>query len=342
MIACDPARRMLVTISWATLLAGCGATQTPLGAPAVSGQSSLLDARGKSATRYDGKVFVSDLVNDTVWICPANFGDIRNGFTFPTAQLTGVSDPVQIAVDAQGTVYVANAQTGGTGAGSVTIYARGQTAPTRTLSAGLDTSMGIAVDSAGTVYVSNKLLASIEVFPKGKNTPSATITANLTGPDGLAVNRAGDLFIADSSADNVLELAHGTKTPKPLGLSGIERPTGIAVDSHGNLYVANLAGAASRIAVFAPSSTKPSRVFSIRGPGGLIDEPLMISMTPGDLLIVSSFSTLHEAHGIWEEDGAVAAGFAYGQSTPSWLEYNQSFNYGEFVVYDDAVFAPAR
>ncbi|MBV8198175.1 MAG: hypothetical protein JO263_08565, partial [Candidatus Eremiobacteraeota bacterium] len=285
---------------------------------------------------------VSDLVNDTVWICPVNFYDIRNGFTFPTGQLSGVSNPVQIAVDRAGTIYVANAQTDATGAGSVTIYPRGHTAPTRTLTAGLNTSMGVAVDSGGTVYVSNKLVGSVEVFPKGASTPSATITANLTGPDGLAVDRAGDLFIADSSANDVLELAHGATTPKSLGLSGLLQPTGIAVSSHGELYIASVMGGASYIAVYAPHSTKPSRTFGVRGPHRLFDEPLMLSITPNDILIVSAFGSLARMNGVWSAYGAVAAGYAPGQSDPMWLEYNQMFNYGEFVVYDDAVFQPAR
>ncbi len=341
MSAFDSVRRASVALATVTLIAGCGGAGMPLGAPGP-GQVPALRFAAKGAGEYNGKVFVSDLVNDAVWICPANFSDIRYGFTFPTGQLEGVSDPVQIAVDRDGTIYVANAQTDAMGDGSVTIYPRGRTAPSRTLTAGLGTSMGVAVDSAGTVYVSNKLSGSVEAFAKGKSAPSATITANLTGPDGLAVNSSGDLLIADSSANDVLVLAHGTKTPKSLGLRGLSRPTGIAVDSHGNLYVSNLVGAASRIAVYAPNATKPSRVFALRGPYGLIGEPLMISMTPSDILIVSSFSTMRRVKDIWETGGGVASGYAPGQSTPMWREYNQLFESGVFVTYDDAVFQPAR
>jgi hypothetical protein len=341
MFAFDSARRTSLALAAAASIAGCGGPGTPLSATAPNGQPAPLAVPVRAA-QYNGKVFVSDLVNDTVWICPANFDDIRNGFTFPTGQLTGVSKPVQIAVDRDGTIYVANAQTDAMGDGSVTIYRRGRTAPSRTLTTGLNTSMGVAVDSAGAVFVSNKLAGSIEIFPSGKSAPSATITTNLTGPDALAVDQAGDLFIADSSANDVLVMAHGTTTPKSLGLRGLARPTGIAVDSHGNLYVANLLGAASRIAVYAPNATNPSRVFAVRGPYGLIGEPLMISTTPSDILIVSAFSTLYQMHGIWETEGAVASGYAPGQSTPIWREDNQLFQSGEFVVYDDAVFQPAR
>jgi sugar lactone lactonase YvrE len=335
-------RHATIALALAASIAGCSSATAPLGAPVSYGQGSRVAIRSKSAARYDGKVFVSDLTNDAVWICPANFYDIRNGFTFPTEQLSGVSNPVQIAVDRDGTVYVANAQTDASGHGSVTIYPRGHLSPTRTLSTGLSTSMGVAVDSAGTVYVSNKLLGSIAIFPKGKSAPSATVTTNLTGPDGLALDRAGDLFIADSSQNDVLELAHGTKTPKSLGLSGLSRPTGVAVDSHGNLYVSNLAGASSSIAVYPAKATKPSRPFAVRGPYGLTDQPLMLSMTPSDILIVSAFASLGKIQRVWSESGGVAAGYAPGESQPMWREYNQEFNYGEFVVYDDAVFAPAR
>jgi DNA-binding beta-propeller fold protein YncE len=335
----DWMRRASVTVA-AAVLAGCAGAGTSSGGLAPNGESAA--ARAEHATQYDGRVFVSDLVNDSVWICPANFHDIRNGFTFPTGQLSGVSNPVQIAIDRDGTIYVANSQTDATGAGAVTIYPRGHTAPVRTLTAGLNTSMGVAVDSAGTVYVSNKLLGSIEIFRKGASVPSATITANLKGPDGLAVNRAGDLFVADSSANDVLMLVHGAKAPKSLGLSDLTRPTGIAVDAHDNLYVANLLGTSSSIAVYAPHATKPSREFAVRGPYRLVDQPLMLSIAAGDMLIVSAFSSLRRIKGVWSAYGAVATGYASGESRPSWREFNQSFNYGEFITYDDAVFAPAR
>lgn len=334
-------RRASIAMLAAAAIAGCGSASTPLGTPGSSAPAFAPD-RAASAKQYDGRVFVSDLVNDAVWICPANFHDIRNGFTFPIGQLSGISKPVQIAVDRNGTIYVANSQTNASGAGSITIYPRGQTTPTRTLTTGLNTTMGVAVDVHGTVYASNKLLGSIEIFPKGASNPSVTITANLTGPDGLAVNGSGDLFIADSSANDVLILAHGSKTPKSLGLTGLSRPTGLAIDSQGNLYVANLLGASSRVSIYASGATKPTRSFAVRGPFRLVDQPMMLSITPSDILMVSAFSSLGRVKGEWEGDGAVATGYAAGQSQPMWREYNQSYNYGEFIIYDDAVFQPAR
>jgi sugar lactone lactonase YvrE len=325
------------------LLTGCGAGSRF--APS-SNAARIPDGTAAHKTGYNGNVFVSDVANDAVWVCPANFYDIRNGFTFPTGQLFGVSDPVQIAVGSSGTVYVANSLTDASGAGSITEYPRGQTSPSRTLTSGLYSTSGVAVDASGTVFASNKFLGSIEIFPKGKSNPSATITANLTGPDSLAVDKAGDLFIADSSANDVLELVHRAKTPQSLHLSGLFRPTGIAVDSRGTLYVGNLDGAKSNVAVYPAGAKEPSRTLHVLGPAmGHLDsigEPLMLSIAPGDILIASAFFTLRKLAGQWVEVGPAADGFMPGESRPSWVEYDQNFGASQFIGYDDAVFQPAR
>jgi sugar lactone lactonase YvrE len=320
------------------LLAGCGGSGMRV-APPTFGTSNRASARNDSG-RFAGLVFVSDLDSNAVWVCPTNFGDIRQGFLAPTKQLQGVANPVQIALDRQGTIYVANSQTDASGAGSVTEYPRGKLSPSRTLTAGLNTSTGVAVDAAGTVYVSNKFVGSIEVFPKGKSVPSGTITANLTGPDGLAVDRMGDLFIADGSANDVLKLARGTKTPQSLHLKHLSRPVGVAVDSHDNLYVSSLAGASSNVAVYASGSTTPSRAFLVPGPiygsEGTIGEPVMLSIAPGDLLIASAFITLALVQGEWFGYTPTVDGFASGQSQPLWSVNDIG------VAGSDAVFQPAK
>jgi hypothetical protein len=339
-------RRALAASVAALLLGGCGGAGSRF-EPAPAGGANVSNAgRVPNHAGRDGDVYVSDVSNDAVWICPANFRDIRNGFTFPTGQLLGVSSPVQIAVDSAGAVYVANSQIDASGAGSITVYPRGQTSPSRTLTSGLYSTSGVAVDSSGTVYASNKFLGSIEVFPKGKSSPSATITANLVGPDSLAVDKAGDVFVADSSANDVLKIAHGSKTPESLHLADLVRPTGIAVDSHGTLYVGNLEGAASNVAVYPAGAQNPSRKLHVLGPiagrRNSTGEPLMLSIAPGDILIASAFFAMRRAGGNWFEVGPAADGFMPGSSRPAWIEYNQNYAAGQIVGYDDAVFQPAR
>ncbi|HEY2473240.1 MAG TPA: hypothetical protein VGI19_00420 [Candidatus Cybelea sp.] len=346
MFASCTLRRALAASAAVVLLGGCGGAGSAF-APRSSNATGTSDwARVAGKAGYNGNVFVSDAANDAVWICPANFHDIRNGFTFPTGRLTGVSSPVQIAVDSSGMVYVANSQVDPSGAGSITEYPRGQTSPIRTLTSGLYSTSGVAVDASGTVYASNKFLGSIEIFPRGKSNPSATITANLTGPDSLAVDKAGDLFIADSSANDVLKLPHGSKMPRSLHLSGLFRPTGVAVDGHGTLYVGNLDGAASNVAVFPAGAQSPSRTLHVLGPVAVrhetIGEPLMLSIAPGDILIASAFFTMRMIGGQWLEEGQAANGFVPGKSRPAWIEYDQNYGPSQIIGYDDVVFQPAR
>ncbi|HEX3672077.1 MAG TPA: hypothetical protein VHT92_10295 [Candidatus Cybelea sp.] len=320
------------------LLTACGGAGSDVAPPAGAAATARID-RG-NAGRYDGVVFVSDEDSNAVWICSANGGDIRRGFLPPTGQLNGVSDPAQMAVDAQGTLYVANAQTDASGAGEIAEYPRGSTSPAHTLTTGLNTTTGVAVDSNGTVYASNKFLGSIVVFPKGKSAPSKTIKKNLNGPDGLAVDKAGNLFIADSSANDVLKLTPGSSAPQSLRLEGLGRPVGVALDRNGNLYVSNYLGASSNVTVYAQGSTTPSRTIVVPGPPynseSTIAESMMLSVSkPGDVLIASApLSLALIGSEEWFGYAPAIVGYLSGTAQPAWSVYN--------VTGNDAVFQPAK
>jgi sugar lactone lactonase YvrE len=308
----------------------------PVVALASAAKAPLRHATTQAAARSAGLVFVSDLDSNAVWLCPT--GNVRGGIlTPPVNQLNGVSDPVQLAVDAQGTVYVANAQVDASGSGSVTEYPRGSVSPSRTLTTGLNTSTGVAVDSSGTVYVSNKFSASIAVFSAGASAPATTITANLVGPDGLAVDASDDLFIADGSGLDVLELQHGSQTPRPLHLQGLTQPTGVAVDRHGDVYVSNLNAGDSNVQVYAPGATKPRHTLSVPGPPfgsqPSLAQPMMLSIADGDVLMVSSPLSLVEAQGEWGGYASAIIGYLTGSILPRWAAYG--------IDASDAVFQPA-
>jgi sugar lactone lactonase YvrE len=148
----------------------------------------------------------------------------------------GIDLPINVAVDKQGTLYVAN-----NGNSTVTIYPFGSTSPSLTLSTSILDPNGIAVDSKGTVYVtSGSTVGSCYVleFPKGATSPSAQVNG-FGLPIGLALDKDENLFVADATAPAVWEVPKGSTTPTNLGLSGLSDPTGTAVDGSGDLYVAN-------------------------------------------------------------------------------------------------------
>src|SRR5580658_5416384 len=137
--------------------------------PFTASASGRFPTASPDASRYAGLLFVADGIAQSVYVCPT--GNLRVGVQPATEQLQGVTTPTQLAIDASGTVYVANGQIDANGDGAIGVYPRGQLTPSRTLSTGLNTVTGVAVDSSGNVYASNKYLATVSVFASGGSQP---------------------------------------------------------------------------------------------------------------------------------------------------------------------------
>jgi streptogramin lyase len=169
----------------------------------------------------------------------------------------GVDGPAQVAVDANGAVYVANQS-----AGNVTIYLAGTTSPSLTLSQGLTDPLGIAIDSAGNVYVSNRSPNYIVVYAPGQTTPTTTLSSDLFySLGGMFFDSTGTLYISDN-VSGVLLLPPGSQQPYSLGLQGLTQTGGIALGSRGDLFVGDL-GYDHKVYVFAPGQVKAKRKLAV-------------------------------------------------------------------------------
>jgi sugar lactone lactonase YvrE len=220
----------------------------------------------------------------------------------------GLNAPMFSAVDAQGNLYVANANTGTvnkiTPAGAVSVFAAGLASPrglafdaqgnlyvanvgNNTVSkvtpqgavstfvppGYLSQPTGLAFDPQGNLYVSNAGSNSVsKVTPQGA---VSTLLSGwpLNGPEGLVVDTAGaNLYVANYYAGVVkVPLAGGS--PTYYG-SGFYYPFGAALDSQGNLYVANSNGTVSKVAPGGSTVTLASGFsspvgLSLDGQGGL-------------------------------------------------------------------------
>ena len=177
-------------------------------------------------------LFVSDLDAQTIRLYPANVKDPAQEGSITS----GLSEPINIAVDTQGTLYVAN-----NGNSTVTEYRLGKTTPSVTLSTSLVDPNGIAVDSKGTVYVtSGSSVGSCYVleFPKGSTKP--TVQVNGFGlPVGLAIDKDDNLYVGDATENVVWRVPKGSTTPTKLALAGLADPTGVAFNAANHLYVSN-------------------------------------------------------------------------------------------------------
>ena len=190
---------------------------------------------------------------------------------------SGLSEPQSVAVDAAGTLYVADSKNirvvklaaGATtqvvmsisgltwpygvavdpadtlyvvdNSGPVFKLAAGATSPTK-LPLSPQWASGVAVDSAGDVYVSDRGSSGVANGKVVKLAPGATTQvelpfSGLTFPQGVAVDGVGNVYVSDYENNRVVKLAAGATTQVVLPFSGINSPWGVAVDGAGNLYV---------------------------------------------------------------------------------------------------------
>jgi len=166
----------------------------------------------------------------------------------------GISTPFGLALDASGTLYVANPS------GTVTIYPAGATAPSLTLSQGLISPVGIAVDTNNDVYVGNQGSSpSIQVFAQGQTTPYRTITNTLiVHPGPITFDTHRNLFIVDNT-NGIAEEPFGSQVLAFLGLQGLGYPSAIAVDPFdGDIYVSDISSKHDTL-IFPPGHTTATR-----------------------------------------------------------------------------------
>jgi len=184
------------------------------------------------------------------------------------------NDPVGVAVDTAGNLYIADRGNNRirkvsngvitTVVGNGTQGLSGDNDPAT--SAELNYPLGVAVDSAGNLYiadqgnnrirkVSNGVITTVAgngttVGSLGDNGPATS--AQLYFPDSVAVDSAGNLYIADAGNNRIRKVSNGVITTVAgngmFGYSGDNGPAasawlcwpqGVAVDSAGNVYIAD-------------------------------------------------------------------------------------------------------
>lgn len=207
---------------------------------------------------------------------------------------TELSWPAYIAVDAAGTVYVADKDRAHD-TSRVLALPVGATAPNTLQVDGLREGGGVAVDVAGTVYVNDGYDGVLALIP-GSNAPTK-LSFHGTNGFGVAVDTSGTVYVADSS--QVRSLAAGDTAPRVLPFVGLDA-TYVAVDAARTVYVRGRDH--KRVLLLRSGSTTQSELplTGIKGIEGLA---------------VDSEGTLYVA----DFDGAQVVAFAAGSDTPSVL-----------------------
>jgi hypothetical protein len=255
MMSCRSALLLAGTCTLA--LAGCSGGASPANS---TGAALPAGAVGQSLARHgwispDAKkqklLYVSDYTASIVLIYLQ--GATGSG---PIGEIvTGIANPQGIAVDAAGTLYVANY-----GGNTVTEYPAGATSPSVTLSKGISHPLDVSVDKNGIVYITEGSAGQILEFKPGSTSADATVSISHPSSDTNARN--GSLYVTynASSAGHVARCKPLATKCKDLGIS-VGLAQGIALDLQGNLLVGDVYGQV--INIYAPGQTTPFRTISI-------------------------------------------------------------------------------
>jgi sugar lactone lactonase YvrE len=252
------------------------------------GPGAIASFNGPRGVALDGSgnLYVADFNNHTIRkIDPAGNVSTLAGQarSFGSADGTGAearfTNPQDIAVDANGTVYVADAgnhtirRISAGGVVSTLAGVAGQKGSTDgpVADARFNSPSGLAVDNAGKLLVVDRLNSTVRMI-----TPSGTVStlagkpdtvgsadgngsnARFKFPNDVAVDTQGTIYVSDGDNFTVRRIRNGVVSTL-AGRAGeqgsvdgngsnarFERPTGISVDGLGNVYLGDRLGEAVR------------------------------------------------------------------------------------------------
>ncbi len=250
--------------------------------PATAGQLNFPQGMAVDA---HGDVFIADAGNDLVREVTSTgtittfAGNGAKGYTGDNGQAlkAELNDPVAVAVDAHGDVFISDAGNQVirkvSPSGIITTFAGTLNSPgysgdgKAATAAKLNSPGGIAVNAAGDLFIADTVnnvvrevsTAGIITTFAGNGTAGyagngkAATQAELSTPTDVAVDSSGNVFIADSNNNAVREVLTtgiirtiaGTGTPGYAGDGGratkalLDVPVGVAVDSSGNVWISD-------------------------------------------------------------------------------------------------------
>jgi len=180
-----------------------------------------------------------------VLLCLAPVAASSQSVTFEGTQqavlsFSGLNDPVAVAIDGAGDVFLADS--GNNRIVELPNTSMGYGSQTILPFSGLDVPSSVALDSEGNVFVADHDNSRVVELPKTSTGygPQTTLPANgLVHPRGVVLDSSGDVFIADTDNDRVVELAKtGTGYgPQATLTTGLTHPNAIALDSAGDVFI---------------------------------------------------------------------------------------------------------
>src|SRR5581483_3351876 len=239
---------------WALLLpvafAGCGGG---LGAPVPSSFQSQAHVKAVASPN----VYIADSRDSRV----AVFSLAGEFVSQIQGSNTDLNEPVGIALDSKGRIYVAQTNLDVFAAG-----ASGNVKPIVTVSNAVRPA-GLAVGAHDEIYAVGHAKASIVVYAQPVTSSSKPVrkiagsATQLKTPYGIAVDSQGNLWVADSKAKSVFEFAPGADgnvAPARViagSATTFNIPTDVQISVQGDIYVMDNHFNANQVDVFAPDAS---------------------------------------------------------------------------------------
>jgi sugar lactone lactonase YvrE len=325
----DFSRYALTSCVAAAILAGCGGSQPPSGAPGAMPQTSATAthtprwsalkprARGLGYKATAPLLYVANytVAYDDVRVYRA---DAKNPGPLATISY-GIDTPTGACIDGRGTLYVTNEPT--SGSGWISEYPLGKTAPSKTVTDGVSAPAFCAIDAKGNLWVTNLGGPNVTEYLYGSKKPHIVITDSLHFPVGIAIDHSGNLYVANgvgASQQNVEVYSSGSKSPSRTITNGIASPVGITVDSNGTLYVTNVDQ--NNIAEYRPGQDYPFQTIT----SGLTD-PSGVTVNKKGLLYVTNYGS------------STVAEFPPASLTPSKRQISKGLYNPEGIAYYPAL-----
>ncbi|HEY5509349.1 MAG TPA: FISUMP domain-containing protein [Paludibacter sp.] len=268
----DPSRHKIRKISPAGLITNLAGSGLYGSVDGIGGSASFYHPSGV-AVDGSGTIYVADAGNNKIRkISPTGVvttfaGSGNAGSTDGKGTAASFNYPAGIAIDAAGTIYVADA-------GNCKIRKISSTGEVSTIAGSGDMSSndgigiaasfywptGVAIDATGTLYVAeddNKIrkisTAGVVTTLAGNEYPgnkdATGFYASFNKPTGLTVDATGNVYVADSKNHAIRKISPSgeVSTIAGTGVSGsanglngtLNNPQGIAISLAGELYIAD-------------------------------------------------------------------------------------------------------
>jgi sugar lactone lactonase YvrE len=271
-----------------TTVAGNGSVNGGFSGDGGAATAAQLEGPYGVALDSAGNLYIADSANNRIRKVAAGSGIITtvagsafSGFSGDggAATAAGLSDPLGVALDSAGNLYIAHAyriRKVATGNGIITTVAgngsQGFSGDGGAATAAALYPSGIAVDAAGNVYAADSGSNRIREVAAGSaiittiagngsqgfsGDGGAATAAGLFSPGGVALDARGNLYIAEAGSNHIRKVATGSGIITTVagmgfylfgGFSGdggpataaeLSGPEGVALDSVGNLYIAD-------------------------------------------------------------------------------------------------------